>query len=59
MIYSQIFHHIFNFNSKNNLKKKSSFENFNISENNIINVELAQVLQHYANGDIWSWHGRR
>jgi hypothetical protein len=37
MIYDQIFHDIFEFLSG----KKKFFENFNISENNIISMELA------------------
>jgi len=38
MIYSQVFHKILYFPSQ-----KYVFENFNISENNISSVELAQV----------------
>jgi hypothetical protein len=46
MIYSQTLHQIPNFSSYTKKKKKIDFflENFNISENNIIIVELAQVL---------------
>jgi hypothetical protein len=42
MIYSQIFHQILYFPSQFYFL----FENFKISENNIISVELAQVLQY-------------
>jgi hypothetical protein len=38
MIYSQIFHRILS-----GFLEKKCFEKFNISENNIINVELGQV----------------
>jgi hypothetical protein len=47
MIYSQTFYQIlyFSFMKKKFWKKKKTFsENFNICDNNIINVELAQVL---------------
>jgi hypothetical protein len=42
MIYFQIFHQNFHFPSKQNIFE-FSFENFNISDNNIISVELAWV----------------
>jgi hypothetical protein len=46
MIYFQIFHQILYFPSeKKKWGRNESFENFNISENNIISVELAQVFR--------------
>jgi hypothetical protein len=47
MIYFQIFHQIlfYFFEKKDFWKKKIFYETFKISENIIISVELAQVLQ--------------
>jgi hypothetical protein len=42
MVYSQIFHQIISFPLEFYF-----FENINISENNIISVELAQLLEYY------------
>lgn len=46
MIHSQIFHQILYFPSKKKILKKIFVESFNISENALISVELAQVLQY-------------
>jgi hypothetical protein len=45
MVYSQIFHQIIYFPSEFYF-----FENFKISDNNIISVELVQLLQYYQAG---------
>jgi hypothetical protein len=44
MIYSQVLHHILYFPYKNIPENFGA--NFNNSENNIISVELAEVLQY-------------
>jgi hypothetical protein len=47
MICSQIFHQILSYPScEGGKKKKIKSENFNNSENNVISVKLAQVLQY-------------
>jgi hypothetical protein len=59
MIYCQTFHQILYFPSgKNKSEKKVLFKNFNISENNIIRVELAEVLgyEHLSPCEMWMKH---
>jgi hypothetical protein len=59
MIYSQIFHQILCFPSEKNIsEKKVLFKNFNISENNITRVELAEVLgcEHLSPCEMWMEH---